>query len=355
MKVDCNPLYDSQREKAGAETFEKYQYQYHWALYRVLSDHDMSKEYAVFVELHEDVVIADSLNPEKATFEFNQVKTDSLTFTTHKLVLQKKNGKSVLGKLISSGLGKPFNSKISFYNLIALNDFKLELKEPGVKLEKISLRDLSENQLELLEKEIKKELEIDSIPLNIQFIVPSLSSKNFQNDVIATIAKLIVNLFPGSVCNPVEIYRVLIDELYRKGVVTYDFANWNDLINKKSLTSIQVTCVLNAFTNLKDEAKVESEFYSICAEIGLTTIESRLIKRSFDRYRMLRIQNNSTNQLDKTKTITCVIEKVLREGVTSFLELIEKVIVLLPQKIQKLFSTQNDLKGAIICEYIMMQ
>ena len=85
-----NPLFDSQREKSGAKTFDKYTFQYHWALYRIISEHENSNEYAVIIELHEDVVISNSLNVSKATFEFNQVKTTSTPFNTNQLVIKKK-------------------------------------------------------------------------------------------------------------------------------------------------------------------------------------------------------------------------------------------------------------------------
>lgn len=353
-KDNQNPLFDSQREKAGPETFQKYSYQYHWALYRVLVDHEKQNEYAVFVELHEDVVVSDSLDSDKASFEFNQVKTNKSAFNTYQLVQNKKNGKSVLGKLISSGIEKPFSSKISTLNLVSLNNFSLELKDQGISLNKIRIEDLSVKQFKELEDEIKKELQINSLPSNIQFIVPDLSEKNFQNDVIASIAKLIVNLFPGALCNAVEIYRLLIDDIYHKGVVKYDFTKWDELLNKKALTSVQITRVLNEFTNLKDEAKIESEFNGICTEIGLKSIEAKKLRQSFNRYRMQRIKNNSTIQIDTTKCITNEIQYNINAGVVLMPELIENVIKALPPKIIKQFNSREESTSAIICEFIMM-
>ena len=97
-----NPLFDSQREKSGAMTFDKYSFQYHWALHRIFAEHENSKEYAVIIELHEDVVISDSLEVSIAKFEFNQVKTNNTPFNTYQLVQKKKNGSSVLGKLVQN-------------------------------------------------------------------------------------------------------------------------------------------------------------------------------------------------------------------------------------------------------------
>jgi len=354
MKDNQNPLFDTQREKSGAETFEKYSYQYHWALYRVLDEHKKLNEYAVFVELHEDVVIANSLDSVKARFEFNQVKTNKTSFNTFQLVKNKKNGKSVLGKLISSGFEKPFSDKIEKLNLVALNKFTLDLKYENLDLEIIRIEDLSVNQFNELENEIKKELSIETLPNNIQFIIPNLSEKNFQNDVIASIATLISNLFPGSYCNSVEIYRLLIDEVYRKGTITYDFKDWDELLLKKALTSITVTRVINEFTNLKNESKIELEFNSICFELGFKSIESKKIRQSFNRYRCQRISNGSSVQIDTTKFITKEIQSNIDNGVISLEVLINNVQKSLPTKISKQFTNIEEIKSAIICEYIIL-
>ena len=103
--ANSNPLYTAQREKSGAQTYGKYMYQYHWALYRIFKEHELEKEYAVFIELHEDVVLANSLNVLQTTFEFNQIKTTNGKYTDKKLIKQDpKTKSSTLGKLIPSGI-----------------------------------------------------------------------------------------------------------------------------------------------------------------------------------------------------------------------------------------------------------
>ena len=61
-----NPLAEAQRESAGASTFGKYNYQFHWALCEIIEKHKNKKEYALLIEYHEDVVIADSLDADVA-------------------------------------------------------------------------------------------------------------------------------------------------------------------------------------------------------------------------------------------------------------------------------------------------
>lgn len=353
MVSQDNPLFTPQREKAGSETFEKYSYQYHWALYRVLTEHEEMKEYAVFVELHEDVVVSDSLKSEDAKFEFNQIKTIKQTFTSDRL-LKPKNGKSVLGKLIANGNNSTFNSRITNLNLVSLNNFSLELKVAGSRLNKIVFDDLSDNQIKLFEDAMEIEIGKRDVPKNLQFIVPDLSEKNFQNDIIASIARLIIKLFPSSFCNPVEIYRLLIDELNRKGIITTEYTKWDDVLNKKALTSTTVSNVIEQFTIIKDEYQIEAGFNRICDELRLKIIQSKKLKRSFNRYRSLRISNKSTVQIDTTKSIVQLINKNLSEGVEDIEILITNVCSSIPAKIKAQFPAEDDLKSAVICEYIIM-
>lgn len=350
-----NPLLEPQREKAGAQTFDKYRYQYHWALYRVLTEHDADKEYAVFVEFHEDVVICDSLDSKEANFEFNQVKTTSKNFTTNELIKLKKKvkGTSILSKLVSGALGKSYASKLTNLNLVSVYPFKLDFKVDGVTFDKITLEDLSETQIEKLQNAIKDELgEEVELPENLQFVVSSLSEKNYQNDVIASIANLIEKLHPESYCKPNDIYRLLIDEINKKGVVTDDFTKWDDLLNKKALTSRTVNTVISQFTNVKNEAQVLAQFDSIASELGLGVIPRRNLKAAFDRYRIIKLSNNSVLQLEITEAIVKLINDELNKGEESMKNLIEHVSANLGDKFRKTFSSDISLKGAIICEYI---
>lgn len=357
MAEATNPLFEVQREKAGSQTKGKYNYQYHWALFKVLNEHDLRSEYAVFVELHEDVVISDSLDHSKARFELNQVKTTSKNMSHNELtkLKNKVKGSSVLAKLVDNTNKKAYSSKIKGLNLISVYPFTLELRQKGITLDKITLKDLSDSQLKKLEDAVKGELGEDiNLPENLQFIVSDLSN-SYQNEVIASITKLIEKLHPESYCKPTEIYRLLIDEMYQKGVVEYDFVQWNDLLNKKAITSIKINNVINQFTNTKNEAQIKSDFSEISTELGLTVIGRRKLKSAFERYRLSRLGNNSVLQLETTEAILKLIKNELHDGETNIQPLIENVITKLNAKYKEPFSNSENLKGAIICEYLLYE
>ena len=178
--ANSNPLYTPQREKAGAQTFGKYMYQYHWALYRIFKEHAVEKEYAVFIELHEDVVLANSLEVEQVKFEFNQVKTTNGKYTDKKLIKPDSETKSsILGKLISSGTNPVYLERVNSINLVASNGFSIPQKIKGIDLQDISINDISDDCLKSMSDAIIKELSSDSFPINIHFIVSDLPEKSF--------------------------------------------------------------------------------------------------------------------------------------------------------------------------------
>jgi hypothetical protein len=347
-----NPLFAPQREKAGSETKAKYAYQYHWALYRAIQEHSKSKEYAIFVELQEDVVLCDSLDASKAKFEFSQIKTTNAKYTKNAL-LKQKNGRSPLGKLIDSAAGKPFANKVSELNFVAISGFGIALKLPGVKLKKITISDIDDIELSHLTLAIKNELKITPLPANLQFIIPDLSHSSFQNDVIAEISRLITNLFPGSNYNSVDIYRVLMDEINRKGEITYDFTKWDDVIKNKALTCVTVTSVINQFTSQKNQAKIEAGFDSVMKDLNLNVLQSSPLKKSFWRYQQLRIGTKTLSQLDISKAINSQITSKLDAGILEMEVFLSEVYDSLDNKIKKKFASDLDARAAIICEFIM--
>ncbi|RAJ89912.1 uncharacterized protein DUF4297 [Larkinella arboricola] len=348
---DSSPLFAPQREKKGAETFGKYGYQYHWALYRVLKEHEKLNEYAVFVELHEDVVLSNSLDKSQAKFEFSQVKTNQTPLSTAD-ILRPKSGKSVLGKLLDTCTNKPFASSINYINLVSANGFNIDLKVEGVALEIIRVDDIHDDTIKDIEEKIKKELGCTELPSNIQFIIPDLPDKRFQDVVISQIAKLISNLFPASFCDPMNIYRSLIDDLNMKGTVLYDYNKWDELLDKKALTSVAVTKAINVSLVSKNDAAIDASFVEITSEMGMTLFQRDRFKKAFNRYKQKRIGNRSTLQLDTSKTMKALIEDQSLYC-SNMNELLDVASNLLPDKIKNQFPNKDDLNAAIICEYIM--
>lgn len=353
--MSYNPLLSPQREKSGSSTYSKYGYQYHWALFRVIEQHELKKEYAVFVELHEDVVIANSLDVKNATFEFNQVKTNKNRFTDKNLIKKTKTKPSVLGKLLSSCLNKDYSESIEKINLVSTSGFNLSLKNPDLDFEVIKISDIKQTSFKDIEQKLIDEIGCEGLPENLQFIIPSLPVLEYQDNLIGKISRLIKTLYPKTDFDSVDIYRTLIDELDRKGKNMFDYKDWNDALRKKALTSVTVTTVINDFTCHKGGDIITSEFDEIANELGLKIIQRKNLKNAFSRYRSKRIGSRTANQLQISSNINSLINENINDCNDNIETLIDLISKQLPRKIFNQFTAEIDLKGAIIFEYIIYE
>ena len=348
MKND-NLLFEPQREKAGSQTFSKYSYQYHWALCRVLKEHDGKKEYAVFVELHEDVVVSNSLNINNAEFEFSQVKTNQTKFTKDNIV-KLKNDSSVLGKLIGSTIQKRYTERIKDINLVASSGFTAkDFQEKGISLNKICMSDIPDKTINNLIDKISKELNINYFPINLYFITSDIPDIGFQEFTLGKITSLVSKLFPTSLTQAENIYRPLIDELYRKGMVTIDFKEWDEVLKNKALTSITVNKIIHQFTERKEDKLVYAQLVDILEELELKTMVKSKWNKSFKRYYLQRIANKTLVQME----IKDAIQSQLNNCNEEIQILIGLVKDNLSMSVIKNFQDDIDIKTAIICEYIL--
>lgn len=354
-----NPLAAAQRETAGAQTFEKYEYQYHWALCRLLGAHELSGDYVIFVELHEDVVLATSSNQSCARFEFNQIKNvsdsawskkklTSITKTTTKKV---KN--SILGKMLQGVREKPFFDKLNSLDLVATCGFNLPPKADGLKLSIISIGDLHDDCLKDIQAAIDKELGTYPLPKTLRFVTPDLPASGFQDVAIGRISKLVDIKAPGAKCNASTIYRVLIDDLHRKGTVAFDFAEWTNLVKNKGTTRSDVERVISSYTENRGIEVLLKDFEDILEDLKLKSNKRILIRRAFERYhnavrleRTLIALDNQKAFKDAVESKFHVFEKI---GAIDFME---QTIAHLPDSTKKNIVDLESIQAAIIYELL---
>ncbi len=277
-----NPLAAAQREFAGASTFGKYNFQFHWALCEVIEKHKNNKEYALLIEYHEDIVIADSLDAKLAKFEFYQVKNQGATFTSAALTKRKKGTNkelknSVLGKLLSSCINTEYEDRITKIGLVSSSGFNFKV-DKDLKLDVLKVGDIAEIDLAKLTENINAELGIDVLPEHLQFIVPEIQLKNQEDYVLSQFARLVESLFPGALCNPVNIYRSVVDEMGRIGRIEYDYKDWVRLIAKKSLTSTEVHKVLSQHSSHHCVDDLKSDFDDLANDLGWKSKKKRTFK-----------------------------------------------------------------------------
>ena len=243
--------------------------------------------------------------------------------------------------------------KIISINLVASCGFSIELEDNALELEIITIGDLSTQSIKELKEHLKNELGNDSIPTNLKFIIPQINIKDQQDYTIAKIANLVDELFPHYHCNPNNIYRVLIDELHRKGIVTYDYNNWNDLLNRKALTSEKVKSTIKTHTSLPQNAQLQEDIHHISNEIGLSFIEKKALRKKIERIHIERIGFPSSLSIFIKNAIIIELKHHGFSINSDIKQIIKNVETTLNKSIKDKIGSAFDIKAAIIYEVIM--
>ncbi|MDF2787636.1 MAG: hypothetical protein K0S80_734 [Neobacillus sp.] len=354
LSMESNILGHAQRETSGATTFGKYNFQYHWALCRVIEKHKSNADYALLIEYHEDVVIADSLFGSSAKFEFFQVKNTGNSFTVDSLTKRVKGAEglknSILGKLLSSCIGTEYETRITEIGLVSSSGFSFDQKDNKLKLDIITSGDLSVDCLSGLTGKLKSELGIDIFPENLKFIIPKIKLENQEEFVIARFAELVNEIFPNSHCNAVNIYRAIIDEIHRKGQNTYDFTMWEKMVEDKSLTSHTVKDVIAVNTTSPKFEDFEKDFeYLAKSDMKWNTLTYRKMVKKIKQIYLRRVGYASAFDMNIMRIAQQALSNVPEEDYTETSDYIKAVVMKAKElNIESQIPEDDD----ILCEII---
>ncbi|EIW9295128.1 DUF4297 domain-containing protein [Klebsiella pneumoniae] len=352
--MESNILGHAQRETSGATTFGKYDFQYHWALCKIIEKHKSNSDYALLIEYHEDVVIADSLYGSSARFEFFQVKNTGNPFTSDSLTKREQGAKgpksSILGKLLCSCIGTSYESRITEIGLVSSGGFSFDQKDNKLKLDVITSGDLSIDCLSGLTGKLKAELGIDILPENLKFIVPKIKLENQEEFVIGKFAELVNEIFPNSHCNAVNIYRAIIDEIHRKGQNTYDFTVWEKMVEDKSLTSHKVKDVIAINTTSPKFEDFEKDFeYLAKNDMRWNTLTYRKFNKKIKQLFLRRVGHVSAFDMNIMRIVRQALNSVSEENYTETRDYIDSVIMKAKElNIESQIPEYDD----ILCEII---
>lgn len=355
-----NVLAEPQRESAGASTFGKYNFQYHWALCRIIEKHQQNEDYGLLIEYHEDVVIADSLDSEKAGFEFYQVKNQTARFTEYSLTNRGKPGlkssqNSVLGKLLSSCIGTQYENKITKIGLVSSSGFSLGI-DKGLRLDVISTGDLTASCLQKLTDDIKEELGIALLPKHLQFIVPEVKLENQEDYVLGQFARLVDNIFSGARCNAVNIYRAVIDEMGRKGRIQVDYKDWKRLIENKSLTSDKVQSVLTLNTSHPCADDIKEDFNLLAKSLNLKSREGRYLRSKILQLSLSRTAFMTAYDINIVNSFKESLGKIDYDGFSSDYDYIEALTLQAKvDGLEKIVPDSADFRAEIIYYHLTIE
>ncbi|MCG6658753.1 DUF4297 domain-containing protein [Halomonas campisalis] len=354
MGSKTNPLgLEPKREKSGGPTFRKYNFQYHWAFCRMLGEYEHGNEFALFIEEHEDITIANSLNVDTTSFEFNQVKATSKTHTIHSLTkVSKTEPQSLVEKLASSSCGKSYSDKITKVNFVSTGGYSFDLHKKGFDYEVIKSGQLSEDEAKKIAECIAHLEGASGFCQKLAFIIPDLPEKGFDHVVEGKISALISKLAPGFKYDSNSIYDCIIRDLNRKGENIFDYENWDDAIRKKAITSKQLSEVIEQYISRKPDENLVTELIHVLKdEYSLKSIARRKVVSGFNRYYAKKIASRESILREVSMDIVDKIEK-LSSTHSNAKELELAVVEELNEQTISYFPSSEDLTGAFLYEFL---
>lgn len=144
-----------------------------------------------------------------------------------------------------------------------------------------------------------------------------------------------------------------MDDLRKKGVVTVDYENWDELLKNKGLTNLDVDRVANLNIKFAEPDKIETLFDEIVAEMGVHVGQRIKLKRAFQKYENEKKYTKTTVQLEVGNKIKSAVKKNIEVfyelGVSEFLA---KSVAAIPAEINATFQNTDLLYGAVIYELI---
>ncbi|MDD6911275.1 dsDNA nuclease domain-containing protein [Actinobacillus minor] len=343
-----NPLNIPQRETAGSSSFENFDYQYHYALYWLLEKSKENNDIAVFIEYHNDVVLAENLDPSQTQFYFAQVKANDGHLTLNEIIKNgKNNSPSILNKLCPTADYKPLLKQIQSIELVSANGFNFLS-------EHTHFRQLDKESKRKIINKLSIQLQTIGFLRRLSFKPANLAKTNIDSVLIGEIDKLVERLYPDTNRKSHRIYQTLIEDLHKKGKRRDTYINWEDALDNKSLSFNQVETTIKHFTQIADEYRDEAyKMFEYIKPDDLDPNEIIDFKKAIKQYSVERLATRSISSYIREYLTEKELTKFNKRGKFNFIE-IEKYAIILARKLK--ISYKGHYKpliiSGIIYEYI---
>ena len=262
MGLDSNLISIKQREVSGSLTSSRFQYQFCWALTRLMELHEKQSDYVMGFEYHDDVIDLDKQdNPEQ--INFHQVKTRSQSlanWTLNAVSNPKKNEKlSIVAKMYQNNVSITEAKKLSccFVTNKHMN-FTIDNKT------EFSAHDLEENQRETISQRIAEQLKINQkdVDLNrILFHRTDLSLEDFDNHLIGKVHKFFDDQKLGKTKVHSWLQHMLKEIKLRNDYPANKIKTYDDFLIRKAITKTDVQTLLDEIS------KSENTTYPMFEEV----------------------------------------------------------------------------------------
>ena len=302
------------RDASGARSANRFSFQVHWALCKMLELHGGGHEYLLVLDLHEDVVV---LNSEHAPtrIDFNQIKTDDGNGWTLAALLKRKAGK--IGASLSI-LGKLYANRVTFEDVPGLLAFVSNAPCNGLVLWKPAKGNHTVIRFDQLKKAAQKKI-VNSVraehglavdpPLDdLRFERTDLSLLDHVNHTRGKLDSFLDDLSPGAGYPTATVYRVLVDRLQRKN-------NWEtvpqtvaDLLARKSIGRAEVTRLLAELHPAQDVRQLAQLVRQRLLDDGFSLADVRAISGALRQYSLERLDPRNVGLRELRQRVRAAVD-----------------------------------------------
>ncbi|MCR1838676.1 DUF4297 domain-containing protein [Pasteurella caecimuris] len=344
-----NPLNIRQRETAGSSSFENFDYQYHYALYWLLEKSKTNNDIAVFIEYHNDVVLAENLDPTKTKFYFAQVKANDSSLTLAAITKEGKDKSlSILNKLVLSQDYIPLLPQIKKIELVSANGFNF-IKQKNA----MSFRKLDKSNRKVIIDKLIPQINKFKFLSRLSFKPANLAKANVDSVLIGEIDKLAAQLHPDSHRDANRIYQTLIDDLRRKGKNRDNYDDWENALDNKSLSFNKVEIAIKHFTKIADEYRDKAtKMFEHIKPRDIDPLEIIDFEKDIQIYSVERLATRSISNVIKKYLTETELNKFNEKGKFNFIEIEKYAKIVSKKSLIKFNHYRMLIIAGIIYEYI---
>lgn len=277
------------RENSGSNTSNAYDFQKDWSLFLLLECHERMRDYLLFLDYHDDIVLFDAEeNPKNV--EFFQVKTNRKPpwkLTRFIAKDHKKSGSTIIGKMYDNKI--KFECHTKSINFVSNASFDFELSDDRVKsIDKntICVAELTKENINKLSTAIKEDHGLSEEPEfeNITFFrVTDLPVDGHGTHAIGRLTEFLEKILPDKKCKPVPLYRALFSEISKKTDYGKIISVYDESINRKTIGKKYFDDILNSIAVKRDFTALWTSVEQRLNSEGWPIVAIRKMRNTFER------------------------------------------------------------------------
>lgn len=280
-----NLLSQPVREDAGPRTGNRFQYQYHWGLIKLLELFETDDDFMMLFEFADDIIVLNS-SSNPAYIDFYQVKTNKRknVYYWNKSSLMKQGvnkNPSIIEKLIDNyNRYYPHTRSIQFVSNLHSKFENTSTQEHNP----LALNLLSVNDIDKLKKQMCNNCPGSSSCSEqckkiLSFNYSDLDISSFKEMTIGKVNLFLNKLYPNSDINDTVLYNALLKSIENKSTYEGQITNEQDIITHKSISKQNLQEQLNIIYDNSELRKIYTTIHTDLSKM-YSVIEVKNIEKA---------------------------------------------------------------------------